>query len=215
MDDADLQQAVLEELEFEPRVNARHVGVVASGGVVTLTGDVSRYSEKTAAVMAAERVHGVTSVADRITVKIPDQTARDDTRLAQAAAAALKLNSLVPAAVQAEVRDGFIMLRGEVEYPYERTDAEEAVRYVPGVRGVVNEITVRPLIKPHAVEQEISDAFQRNALLDAHQITVTASDGTAHLYGHVHSIAEKRAATTAALNAPGIVAVDNHLEVVP
>jgi osmotically-inducible protein OsmY len=97
--------------------------------------------------------------------------------------AALKLNSLVPAAVQAEVRDGFITLRGEVEYPYERTDVEEAVRYLPGVRGVVNEMT--------------------------------ASDGTAHLYGHVHSIAEKRAATTAALNAPGIVAVDNHLEVVP
>lgn len=91
MDDVDLQQAVLEELEFEPRVNARHVGVVASGGVVTLTGDVSRYSEKTSAVMAAERVHGVTSVADRITVKIPDQTARDDIQLAQAAAAALKL----------------------------------------------------------------------------------------------------------------------------
>ena len=184
MDDADLQQAVLEELEFEPRVNAGHVGVAASGGVVTLTGDVSRYSEKTAAVMAAESVHGVTSVADRITVKIPDQTARDDIQLAQAAAA-LKLNSLVSAAVQAEVRDGFITLRGEVEYPYQRTDAEEAVRYVLGVRGVVNEITVRPLIKSHAVEQEINDAFQRNTLLDARQITVTVSDGTAHLSGHV------------------------------
>ena len=117
MDDADLQQAVLEELEFEPRANAGHVGVAASSGVVTLTGDVS--------------------------------------------------------------------LRGEVEYPYQRTDAEEAVRYVPGVRGVVNEITVRPLIKSHAVEQEINDAFQRNALLDARQITVTVSDGTAHLSGHV------------------------------
>ena len=185
MDDADLQQAVLEELEFEPRVNAGHVGVAASGGVVTLTSDVSRYSEKAAAVMAAESVHGVTSVADRITVKIPDQTARDDIQLAQAAAAALKLNSLVSAAAQAEVRDGFITLRGEVEYPYQRTDAEEAVRYVLGVRGVVNEITVRPLIKSHAVEQEINDAFQRNALLDARQITVTVSDGTAHLSGHV------------------------------
>jgi osmotically-inducible protein OsmY len=215
MDDTDLQQAVLEELEFEPRVNARNVGVVASAGVVTLTGDVSRYSEKTAAVMAAERVHGVTSVADRITVKIPDQSAPDDTQIARSAAAALKLYSSIPAAVHAEVRDGFITLRGEVEQHYERTDAEEAVRHLPGVRGVSNEIIVKPRIKPHAVEQEISDAFQRNALLDARQITVTVSDGTAHLSGHVQSIAEKHAATAAALNVPGIVAFDNHLKVVP
>jgi osmotically-inducible protein OsmY len=214
MDDADLQQAVQEELEWEPQVNAAHVGVATSGGVVTLTGEVSRYSEKAAAVMAVEHIRGVTSVADHITVN-PGQAVRDDTQITRAASAALKLNSSVPAAVHAEVRDGFITLRGEVEQHYERTDAEQAVRRLPGIRGVVNDITVKPGIKPHSVAQEISNAFQRNALLDARQITVTASDGTAHLSGHVQSIAEKRAATAAALNAPGIVAVDNHLKVVP
>lgn len=215
MDDANLQQAVQEELQWEPRVEAAHLGVAASGGAVTLTGDVASYSQKIAAVEAAERVYGVTSVADQITVKIPDETARDDTQIAEAAADALKLNTLVPAAVQAEVRDGFITLRGAVEYHYQRTNAEEAVRYLLGVRGVVNEIIVQPRIKPRAVKQEIGDSFRRNALLDARQITVTASDGTAHLYGHVHSIAEKRAASTAALNAPGVVAVDNDLRVTP
>jgi osmotically-inducible protein OsmY len=217
MEDKRLQEAVMRELEWDPKVDAAHIGVSAKDGAVTLSGHVSSYSEKMAALKAAERVYGVRAVADELEVRLPGSSVRDDTDIAEHIAEELRWNTLVPDTVEAEVRDGFVTLRGEVEWTYQREAAERAIRDITGVRGVTNLITVKPRIKPKPtdVEQRVAEAIQRLASLDARSIWASTSNGTVHLHGHVHSLWEKKVAEEAAASAPGVQKVENHIVVTP
>jgi osmotically-inducible protein OsmY len=215
MDDKALQEAVIEELEWDPEVDSAHIGVVAKDGAVTLTGYVSNYAEKWAAVKAAERVAGVIAVADELEVRLPSTSQRDDTDIAESIAQALRSHVSIRDSVTAEVRHGFVTLRGEVDWSYQREEAERVARNTVGVKGVTNLITVKPRVKPEQIEQRIANAIQRMANLDANQITVTTSNGTVHLSGRVHSWYEKRLAEQEAKSAPGVTKVDNQITVVP
>lgn len=210
-----LKVEVERELEWDPMVNESSVGVFVKNGAVTLTGHVSSYSEKWAAVRAAERVYGVRAVADEIKVELPTSSVRDDVDIAQAVARTLRWNTLVPEDVKAEVRNGVVTLRGEVEWSYQRNEAERAVRNITGVTGVTNLIVVKPKVKAAEIEKRIAEALQRHAELDARQIRVTARNGTVEIHGHVHSLHEKKIAEQAAASAPGIVNVENKLVVTP
>jgi osmotically-inducible protein OsmY len=217
MNDKDLQAAVIRELEWDPRIDAAHIGVSAKEGAVTLTGHVLSYPEKLAAVRAAERVYGVKAVADEIQVKLPGSSRRDDSTLAEEIARELSWNSLVPDTVDAEVRNGFVTLRGEVAWSFERDAAERAVRNVFGVTGVSNLIAVKPRVKPKPsdVEHRVAEAIQRMADLDSRSIWASTTNGTVHLHGTVHTFYEKRLAENAAKSAPGVAEVDNEISVVP
>jgi len=215
MDDKVIQEAVMRELDWDPKVDAAHIGVSVKNGAVTLTGHVSSYSEKLAAVKAAERVYGVKAVADEIKVRLPTSDVRDDTDIAEEIARELQWNTLVPDTVHAEVRNGIVTLRGDVEWAYQREEAERAVRDLTGVTGVTNLITVKPRVKAADIEQRIKEAIERAASLDARQIRVTTTNGTVHLQGHVHSLFEKKVAEEAAKAAPGIVKVENEIVVTP
>jgi osmotically-inducible protein OsmY len=140
---------------------------------------------------------------------------RDYWEIAESIAVALRSNVSVPDSVDAEVRHGYVTLRGEVDWNYQREAAERIVRNTLGVKGVSNLITVRPKVKPAEIEERIADAIKRMASLDADQITVTATDGTVHLHGRVHSWYEKRLAEREAASAPGVSKVDNQITVVP
>ncbi|MGZ4316619.1 MAG: BON domain-containing protein [Gaiellaceae bacterium] len=215
--DKRLQEAVMRELEWDPKVDSAHIGVSAKDGAVTLTGHVTTYSEKMAAVRAAERVYGVKAVADELEVKLSSLTKRDDTDIAEEIARELRWNTTIPDAVDAEVRDGWVTLRGEVEWTYQKNAAERAVRDVAGIRGVSNLITIKPRVKPKPseVEQRVAEAIQRQASLDARRIWASTSNGTVHLYGNVHSFWEKRLAEEAASSAPGVSKVEDHIVVTP
>ena len=69
--DYQLQRDVLDELKWEPAVDAANIGVAVKEGVVTLTGHVPSYTEKKAAENAAKRVYGVKAVANDIEVMMP------------------------------------------------------------------------------------------------------------------------------------------------
>ena len=213
--DKGLQEAVMRELEWDPMVDESHVGVFVKDGAVTLTGHVSSYSEKWSAVRAAERVHGVRAVADEIEVKLPSSSVRDDSDIAEAIARSLRWNTLVPDTVEAEVRNGVVTLRGEVEWNYQRKEAERAIRNITGVKGVTDLITIKPKLKSTEIEQRIMDALRRSAELDARQITVITRNGTVELHGQVHSLHEKKIAGEAAASAPGVAYVENDLVVMP
>jgi osmotically-inducible protein OsmY len=215
MTDKALQEAVMRELEWDPSIDAAHIGVSAKNGSVTLSGHVSSYAEKWAAVRAAERVYGVTAVADELTVKLPSSSKRDDSEIAEQIATTLRWNTMVPDTVRAEVRNGFVTLRGEVEWSYQKTEAERAIRNTTGVTGVTNLITVKPRVKPSDIEKRIQEAITREADLDARSIWVATRNGTAELHGTVHSFWEKRLAEQAASSAPGVSKVENKLTVVP
>ncbi len=217
--DAQIQQQVLRELEWDPRVEETGVGVEVDAGVVTLTGTVSSWAKRTAAQEAAHRVAGVLDVANDVQVKPPDDLARTDTDIAQAVREALEWDAFVPhERIQSTVSNGFVTLEGNVDTWAEREDAERAVQNLVGVRGVTDKLTVHPLtpVRPERVRVAIEDALERRADREAKRIRIEVTEaGTVRLTGTVRSWAEKRAALAAARFTPGVRTVDDHIEINP
>ncbi len=212
--DLDLQHSVLDELKYEPSVNAAHIGVSVKNGVVTLSGHVPTYAEKFGAEEAAKRVYGVRAVANELDVKLAAGNKRTDEDIAEKAVATLKTNTLVPAdKIKVIVSNGWLTLEGEVEWQYEKTAAERAVRYLVGVTGVTNLIKVKPRVSPEEIKSKIEEAFKRSAHADAQHITVDVQGGKVVLRGNVHSLAEKEEATRVAWSAPGTTSVENLISV--
>jgi osmotically-inducible protein OsmY len=213
--DAQIQQDVLRELKWDPRVEETDVGVEVDQGVVTLTGTVGSYATRRAAEEAAHQVQGVLDVANDVRVKPPLSAERTDTDVAQAVRHALVWDALVPhERIRSTIADGWVTLEGAVEQWYQRTDAEEAVRPLAGVRGVTNRIAVQPpAVDGELVEQAIEQALERRAEREAQRIQVAVRDGTVTLTGSVPSWAAKQAVLGAARFTAGVKAIDDRLRI--
>jgi osmotically-inducible protein OsmY len=212
--DADLKRDVTAELAWDPAVKATAIGVAVKAGVVTLTGHLETFAEKYAAERALRRVAGVQAIALELDVKLSPDHKRSDTDIATSAEQALKWNTLVPPEdIRLTVDHGWVTLRGEVEWDYQRRSAEEAIRPLMGVVGTSNEITLR--IKPKAADlsRKIEDALMRQALREAKKIQVGVDGTTVTLNGTVHSWHERDAVQGVAWAAPGVHAVINQLRV--
>ncbi len=215
-DEKGLQRDVLDELQWEPSVDAAEIGVTVHNGVVTLTGRVPSYSEKVTAERVAKRVHGVKAVANDIEVRPKGAGERTDTDIAQAAVDALKWKSPVPEdRIKVSVSKGWVTLEGEVDWHYQKEATEEAVRHLLGVRGVLNQITIKPKVSAPEVQSLIEAAFRRSAHLDAGKVRVESRDGTVILRGEVHSWSERQEAERTAWSAPGVTQVENHITITP
>jgi osmotically-inducible protein OsmY len=216
MTDKDLKQTVQNALDWDPSVDPSDIGVAVDEGVVTLRGTVRTFTEKQAAERVALRVFGTKAVANDLTVHLPTSFARTDTELAQAALTALSWNSAVPAGrITVTVSEGWITLKGEVEWQYQKDAAVRCVRDLFGVKGVTNTIAVQPRVKPLDVRDKIEAAFKRSAEVDARRINVNATDGKVILSGNVRSFAERQEAERAAWAAPGVTQVEDRLLIVP
>jgi osmotically-inducible protein OsmY len=214
--DFELKSDVQAELEWQPSVDAAHIGVAAQDGVVTLTGQVAHYSQKTAAEDAAKSVYGVKAVANEIVVELPGSLRRTDADIATAALGTLKWDFDVPKdKITVTVQNGWITLEGTVDWPYQRDAAQRCVRYLMGVKGVTNSIVLKPRPSPEGIKAKIEEAFRRHADLDARRIAVNTYNGKVTLSGSVSSWSERDEAETAAWAAPGVTSVDDKLAVVP
>jgi osmotically-inducible protein OsmY len=209
----DLRQDVIDELTWDRSLDTPGIGVAVHDDAVTLTGHVRSYAERRAAEKAAKRVRGVIAVANELEVRLPSSLVRDDTDIATAAASALKWSALVPSTVSATVESGWVMLDGEVDWAYQRRSAEIAVRDLAGVRGVANQIRVKPRAVPKDVIDRIKSAFHRSAQIDADHISVAVSGGSVTLSGNVRSWSERAEAEHAARAAAGVTEVENKLHV--
>lgn len=211
--DLRLRDAVVQQLEWDPAVDAGGIGVTARGGAVALTGSINTYAGKLAAERAAKRVNGVRAVANDLEVKLA--AGRTDADIAADVALMLKLHHEVPDSVQAAVHHGHVTLTGTVHWHYQRMHAEKAVRYIRGVRHIADRITVAPRAAAHDMRRRIAQALYRNATLDAKHIDVTVTGSVAHLKGTATSWLQREAAERAAYDGPGITLVDNQIVVDP
>lgn len=214
--DEQIQRDILDELKWDARVMPNEIGVAVKDGVATLTGSVDSYTKKWAAEEAAHRVPGVKAVANDIEVRLPASSERTDADIAAAATRALEWDAFVPIdKLDITVSKGWVTLRGEVEWQFQREDAERVVRRLTGVRGVTNLILVRPRIKPSPEElkRKVEDALVRSAETDAKRITVEVQGDKVILKGTVRSWAEKAEAERVAWLAPGVTSVDNRIQI--
>jgi osmotically-inducible protein OsmY len=211
--DLELKKDILAELAYEPSINAADIGVLVKQGGVLLNGSVSSYAAKLAAAHAAKRVAGVKGVADEIAVRLPDSSRRTDDEIAAAAVKSIDWDITLPAgAITVMVRDGWLTLKGIVEWAHQKNAAEEAVQRLTGVKGINNLIIIKPKQPtPSDVNTAIKAAFERHALLDAQKITAETSGSKVVLRGTLGSCLESEEAERAARSAPGVSEVENHI----
>jgi osmotically-inducible protein OsmY len=212
--DVQIQADVLAELKWEPRVQSTEIGVAVTHGVVTLTGFVDAYPKRWAAEEAAHRVRGVKAVANDIEVRLPSDGKRTDADLAAATVRALEWDAFIPVdQLDVTVSNGWVTLKGDLEWRYQKDDAERVVRRLTGVTGVTNLITVKPRLVASELKQKIEKALLRSVEMDAERITVEADGDAIILKGTVKSWAEREEAEREAWAAPGVASVDNRITI--
>jgi osmotically-inducible protein OsmY len=214
--DHEVQADVLAELRWEPSLANDDIAVSVRDGVVTLAGFAESWADRWKAERVASRVQGVKAVANDIKVKLPSSSERPDPDLARAAVDALEWNVLVPDdRIRVKVSNGWLTLEGEVDWYFQKEEAERAVRKLKGVKGVTNLVTVAVRPASWDVKAKIRDALERGAELDADRIRVEVEGNRVILSGTVRSYAERRDAERAARNAPGVTEVENLIIVDP
>jgi osmotically-inducible protein OsmY len=212
----EIERDVREELKWDPDLDASNFAVSVKDGVVTLAGFVKSYSDRLEAEAAAKRVAGVKAVANDLEVRLPAIDQRPDPDIARDAVAALKTELPISHdKIKLIVKDGWVTLEGAVEWQYQKSTAENAVRKVKGVKGVTNVISVKPKMEPSELKRKIVEAFKRNAEVDANRITVEANGSEVTLKGTVRSWIEREEAERVAWSAPGVTKVEDRIVVSP
>ena len=214
--DTQLQQDVMAELAWEPAVHAAEIGVQVKDGVVTLSGQVSSYQEKEYAEQAALRVNGVQALAVEMEVKLGAMGKRNDADIARSVETALDwMGGPMRTDVKVAVESGWLTLSGVVEWQFQRQAAANAVRYLVGVTGLSNQISLRQGVTKATVQQEIEAALARRSKVDATHIQVAVQGNTVTLTGAVNSLSERKSACEAAWGAPGVMHVTDRMSLVP
>ena len=212
--DIQIQKDVMEQLKWEPFLNASEIGVAVKNGIVTLSGQVDSYSKKLTAENATKKISGVKAIAEEIQIGVSPAYKKSDTEIAEAILNALRWHTAVQEEkIKVKVENGNVRLEGEVEWEYQRNNAKVAIENLTGVRSVINAIIVKPKITTSDIQQKISSAFHRSATIDSAKIRAEVLGGKVTLRGKVRSIAEKEDAESAVWNAPGITSVESKLEI--
>ena len=214
--DEQIQKDVWAEMKYDARVQPNEIGVAVKDGIVTLAGWVDSYTKKWAAEEAAHRVRGVKAVANEIEVRLPSSSERTDADIAAAAVRALEWDAFVSVdKLDVTVSKGLVTLKGEVEWQFQKQDAERVIRRLSGVKGVANLIVVKPRLTPSELKQKIEQALVRAAQTDAQRITVEVEGSKVILKGTVRACAERQEAERAAWSAPGVSSVESRIVIAP
>jgi osmotically-inducible protein OsmY len=213
---AEIEEDVKAELEWNPDLDATDIAVSVKNGVVTLAGFVKSYTDKYEAEAAAKRVAGVVAVANDLEVRMPSVDERPDPDIARDAAAAIKSQLPISSEnIKIIVKNGWVTLEGEIEWQYQRQTAENIVRRIKGVKGVSNTILLKPRAEPEEVKRKIQEALRRSAEVDANRVEVEAHGSEVILKGTVRSWIEREEAERAAWSAPGVTKVEDRIVVAP
>jgi osmotically-inducible protein OsmY len=212
--DIQIQKDVMDQLRWDPFLNSSAIGVAVKNGIVTLSGRVDSYLKKVAVENAAKKIAGVKAIAEDIQIGISPENQRTDAEIAEAILNALKWHSAIQEEkIKIKVENGHVKLEGEVDWEFQRNNVKFSIEHLTGVRSITNLITVKPAITPTDIQKKINAAFHRNATIDAGNITAEVIGSRVILSGKVRSYVEKEDAANAAWSAPGIMSVDNNLQI--
>lgn len=212
--DAEIQKDVMEEIRWEPLLNASEIGVAVKNGVVSLSGAVDTYGKKIAAEEAAKSVFGVKAVAEEIEVKLSSFGKKNDVEIAEEVLRSLRWHTSIPEdRIKVKVEDGWVTLEGEVDWEYQKIAAKNTSENLMGVKGITSLITIKASVAAKDIKNKISAAFHRSATIDSEKIQIEIRGSKAILSGKVRSWSEKEEAASAAWNARGITSVENKLTI--
>ncbi len=214
MKDSAIRRDIIDELEFEPYIDANDIGVAVEDGIVTLTGHVPNYSQRQAVERAVSRIKGVRAIAQEIQVRYPGTPGTSDDEIARRVVNTLKWSALVPDdRLHVKVQDGWVTLTGNLEWNYQKEGAGDAIRHIEGVRGVNNFITLAPKPASLDVKKRIEEALRRYAEVEADKIQVVVAGNKVTLKGTVRAYGERSAVEEAAWATPGVQSVEDRLTV--
>ena len=214
--DAQLQEDVIEELKWDPKLNAAEIGVAVKNGIVILSGHVDNYTKKLAAEEAVKRMKDVKGIAEEITVQLSFDGKRTDEELAQAAVNALKWNNAVPDQnIKVEVEKGWLTLEGHLDWQFQKDAATNAVKDIIGLKGVTNLLTIKPKINIPVVRDTIKKALERSADIESDRIVIETQGNKITLRGKARSWSERNEVERAAWCAPGVMEVEDELVIAP
>jgi osmotically-inducible protein OsmY len=214
--DSEIERDVKEDLEWDPDLDATDIALSVQQGVIALTGFVKSFSDKYEAEAAVKRVAGVAGVANDLEVRMPSVDERPDPDIARDAVAAIKGQLPISSEhIKVIVKNGWVTLEGDVEWQYQKSTAESAVRRIKGVRGVINDIMLKPQVEPADIQRKIQAAIKRLAEVDANRVSVEANGSEVILKGTVGSWVEREEAERAAWAAPGVTKVEDRIVVSP
>jgi len=211
---AQVRSRVAAELDWDPMVDSTDITVSADGGAVTVRGTVSNMRQVREVSRAAQRLYGVTTVSNRLTVRPRDSGPIEDHEVRTAVLRTLMLHTTVPATITAEVDHGLVRLTGTATWHWQRDEAEHLCTAVAGVLAVCDDIELTPVPADADIQRAIMAAFQRNARLTLDDLSVEVLDaGVVILSGTVTSWAEHDDAVTAAWSARGVAQVHDRIAV--
>lgn len=211
---SELQASVAAELDWDPKLDIQDISVITDGGAVTLSGTVTSLWHVREALNAAQRVKGVTSVSNRLTVRPVMAGQAEDREVSTAVQQALMLNSAIPDTVNAQVRNGVVRLTGTTTWHWQREEAEHGCAAVAGVLAIANDVKLVPAPVDHDMQQSTMAALRRSAPLSLQDLSVDALDsGVVILSGIVTTWAEHDEAVAAAWSARGVDRVCDRIEV--
>lgn len=212
--DYDIQKDVMDQLRFDPLLNAIEIGVAVKKGVVTLSGLVDTYNKKLAAEKATKQVAGVRAIAEDIQVGVSAADRLSDAEIADAILSNWKMNVSVPdEKLIIKVENGIVSIEGKVDWNYQRVAAQSSIETLRGIKYIHNLISVKPSVLAKDVSQQISGALRRSAAIDASKIKVEVSGTSVTLTGLVRTFAEKDDAALAAWSVKGVTWVHNNIAV--
>ena len=214
MTDSTLRQDILDELDFEPSIDANDIGVAVEDGIVTLTGHVPNFGQKRAVERAVSRLKGVRGIAENIEVRFPGGPGMSDDEIAKRVVNMLKWSTMVPdGKVLVKVQDGWVTLTGKLAWNYQKTGAADAIKDLKGVIGISNMIELEPRVSATDVRKHIEDALKRSAQLEAQAIQVDVAGNKVTLKGKVKAWTERKIAEDAAWATPGVTTVSDQLAI--
>ncbi len=209
----ELQTDVQNAIKWEPLLQAAEIGVTTKDGVVSLSGEVDSYAKKIEAENAAKSVIGVKGLIEKIKVKFSNSWKKTDTQITDDVLKALDASYSVPKdKLKIKVENGWITLSGELPWNYQRENAEYAINFLEGVKGVTNDISIRSVSQDAIEQKDVEKALRRSALEDS-DIKVRVSGTTITLFGTVNSWYQKEEAERIAWKTNGIWHVKNELTI--